>query len=546
MTSDDELLEVVEELEKRKKWEYWKNNPEAFINECLYIYPKDAALGKIKLKINKAQKLVVDEFTRQMDSQGYVRLIISKYRQAGFSTISSALIFHRALFYNSTRAVIISLDKPTTESIFSMSKTFFEDLPKDIQPELSASNKREMKFVDNGSMYRCFTAGADNPGRGTTNTALLCDETAFFQSAEKVMAGLFQSISLSPGTIIIINSTSNGAQGVYYDLWNKAEQNLGNFKSLFVPWYIQDEYRIPVPDGIELTSEEQALKEEWDLDDEQIYWRRIKIAETSSILFKQEYPFTAQESFIQSGSNVFDVEVINQYIHSAPESVRKFNREYASFDEDIEGDLQVWEPPKRDKKYLIGADVAGGVGGDYSAAIVMDHDRNVVALYRNNRIDPVFFGHVLFYLGRWYNNCLLAPESNSIGLATIQQLHSMNYPNLYQQRKTANVKLGNDINSYGFKTTVSTKVPIISNLQAMIKDYDINIPSSLVLDELRNYILVGENNRMQAATGHYDDTVMALAITCEAYRTHSRSLTNQRFSFGELNQHTHADETNWL
>ena len=74
-------------------------------------------------------------------------MIISKYRQAGFSTISSALIFHRALFYNSTRAVIISLDKPTTESIFSMSKTFYEDLPKDIKPELSASNKREMKFV---------------------------------------------------------------------------------------------------------------------------------------------------------------------------------------------------------------------------------------------------------------------------------------------------------------------------------------------------------------------------------------------------------------
>ena len=546
MPSEDELLEAVEELEKRKQWEIWKNNPEAFINECLYIYPKDAALGKIKLKINSAQKIVVDEFNRQMEENGRVRMIISKYRQAGFSTISSALIFHRALFYQSTRAVIISLDKPTTESIFSMSKTFYEDLPKDIQPELSASNKREMKFVDNGSMYRCFTAGADNPGRGTTNTALLCDETAFFQSAEKVMAGLFQSISLSPGTIIIINSTSNGAQGVYYDLWHKAEQKLGNFTSLFVPWYIQDEYRIAVPDGLVFTSEEVKLKEEWNLDDEQIYWRRIKIAETSTILFKQEYPFTAQESFIQSGSNVFDVEVINQYMPSPPESIRRFNKEYASFDEDVEGDLQVWEPPKRESKYLIGADVAGGVGGDYSAAVVMDSERNIVAVYRNNRIDPVFFGHVLFYLGRWYNNCLLAPESNSIGLATIQQLYSMNYPNLYQQRKTANVNLGNDINSYGFKTTVSTKVPIISNLQAMIKDYDISIPSSLILSELKNYILVGENNRMQAAAGHHDDTVMATAIACEAYRTHGNSLTNRKFSFGEMNQHTYTDDTNWL
>ena len=38
MPSEDELLEAVEELEKRKQWEIWKNDPEAFINECLYIY----------------------------------------------------------------------------------------------------------------------------------------------------------------------------------------------------------------------------------------------------------------------------------------------------------------------------------------------------------------------------------------------------------------------------------------------------------------------------------------------------------------------------
>ncbi len=53
MSSDGELLKAVEELEKRKKWKYWKNNPSAFIDECLYIYPKDAALGKINLKRTK-------------------------------------------------------------------------------------------------------------------------------------------------------------------------------------------------------------------------------------------------------------------------------------------------------------------------------------------------------------------------------------------------------------------------------------------------------------------------------------------------------------
>ena len=538
--------DLLIELQKREQWERWKKDPELFIEECLYIYPKDPSRGKIKLHLNAAQKLVVDEFKKQMEEKGLVRMIISKYRQAGFSTIASALIFHRTVFYESTRAVIISLDKPTTESIFSMSQTFYEDMPEELQPGLKTSNKREMMFADNGSMFRCFTAGADHPGRGTTNTALLCDETAFFVNATKVMAGLFQSVSQSKGTIIIINSTSNGAQGVYYDLWNKAERGEGRFTPLFVPWFMQDEYALEVPDGEVFTPLERRIQTEWELSDEQLYWRKIKISETSSILFKQEYPFTAEESFIVSGSNVFDTETIKKYKPYPPESIRRFSNEYANFDEHEEGELEVWEPPSTKKKYIIGADVAGGVGGDYSVAIVMDSDRNIVSLYRNNRIDPVFFGKMLYFLGRWYNNCLIACESNSIGLATIQQMFSMNYPNIYQQRKTANTGYNHDINSFGFKTTVGTKGPMIANLQSMIKDEDLMIPSQMILDELRNYIVVGDNGKMTAAPGHHDDTVMALAIACEAYRTHSSSLTNKKFTFDETINYGYTDDTNWL
>jgi len=115
-----EIVELQEALEKREQWEHWKETPRDFIEECLKIYPKDASLGLISLKINTAQERVIIEFDKQMKDRGYVRLIVSKYRQAGFSTISSALIFWRTLFYENTKAVIISLDRPTTESIFAM------------------------------------------------------------------------------------------------------------------------------------------------------------------------------------------------------------------------------------------------------------------------------------------------------------------------------------------------------------------------------------------------------------------------------------------
>ena len=544
----EELATLQGELERRNKWKHWKKNPKDFIEECLYIYPKDTTKGLVSLKINSAQVLIVDEFNRQMKEVGYVRMIISKYRQAGFSTISSALIFWRALFYENTKAVIISLDRPTTESIFSMSQTFWEYLPDEIKPELDKSNIREMGFSSNNSKYRVFTAGADNPGRGTTNNALLCDEAAFFQSGERVLAGLFQSISLTKGSIIIINSTSNGAQGVYYDLWIKAEKGEGYFKPLFVPWFLQDEYKMPSPEGFVRDSEERKLVEKYDITNDQLFWRRIKISETSTQLFKQEYPFTAQESFIQSGRGVFDAEALAKYVPEDPTSIREYSEENSLFDINGEGSLQVWVAPNMEKKYIIGADVAQGVGGDYSTAVVMNSDREVVALYRNNRIDPSRFGSVLFYLGRWYNNCLLTCESNSIGIATLQQLHYMSYPNIYRQKKTANAQL-DIINTLGFKTTTATKAPIISNLQNMVKDFDIKIPSLTILDELRDYVVhqtITGGTKMGAAVGKHDDTVMALAICCEAYRTDGDRLTKNRFSWSETNQAEYADSTNWL
>ena len=544
MNPNKEAAQLLAELEKRKVWKRWKREPRAFIEEALMIYPKDADKGLIHLTVNKAQEVVVDEYIKQMKEIGYVRMIISKYRQAGFSTISSALIFHRTLFFKNTRAVIISLDKPTTESIFSMSKTFWENLPENVRPELGVSNKREMVFKENDSKFRLFTAGADIPGRGTTNNALLCDETAFFQNADKVMAGLFQSVALTKGSIIIINSTSNGAQGVYYDLWNKAEKGEGNFTPLFVPWYLQDEYKLKCPDNIELTPDEGRLKERWALDNEQIFWRRIKVAETSTAMFKQEYPFTAEESFLQSGSSVFSKETLDKYITIAPESIREYNDDYSAFDESNEGSLSIWQAPQKNSKYLIGADVALGVKGDYSVATVMNSEREVVAIYRSNITDPVRFGKILFYLGRWYNNGLICPEANSIGIATVQQLFGMNYPNLYQQRKTANTA-SDSINHLGFKTTTATRAPIISNLRRMIEDEDIAIPSSLIIEELRNFIIT-PSGKAEASVGHHDDMVMSLAITCEAYRTHGHSLTNQTFSWGEINSQYQAPDTKWL
>ncbi len=67
---------------------------------------------------------------------------------------------------------------------------------------------------------------------------------------------------------------------------------------VFIPWFIQAEYRKPVDELFEPTADEIALKERYGLDNEQLAWRRAKIIELGGIGdFRREYPCTAEEAF---------------------------------------------------------------------------------------------------------------------------------------------------------------------------------------------------------------------------------------------------------
>ena len=176
--------------------------------------------------------------------------------------------------------------------------------------------------------------------------------------------------------------------------------------------------------------------------------------------------------------------------------------------------------PNWDEPYVIAADVAQGVGQDYSVAVVMNADRHIVAMYRSNRVDPTLFGEALFYLGRMFNNALLCVESNSIGLATVERLRQMQYVNMYYQVKAA------DKNTYwtheeqmkpGFRTTQSTKPAIIALLQEAVREGDIYVPAKEIISEMKTYVS-NDNGKTEALEGTHDDTIMACAMALEVLR----------------------------
>jgi len=137
----------------------------------------------------------------------------------------------------------------------------------------------------------------------------------------------------------------------------------------------------------------------------------------------------------------------------------------------------------------------------------------------------------------------MAVESNSMGIATLQKLDSMEYANLYRQTKVANVS-NEEGERLGFRTTSSTKPAIIGNLKNLIENEAIMIPSPQINHELKDYNST-DTGKTEAAPGCYDDSVIALSICAEVMRTHWDRLSTNRISWRNRADWT-PDRTQWL
>ena len=542
--NNKEKLEALRELKRREKLAEYKDNFELFAKEQIKILPKDSSQGFQPFTFNSAQSIVNEQIEKQLKETGRVRAIILKARQMGLSTYATGRVFWKSYFNAYNKSVVMAHDTATSDALFSMSRNTIDNMPEQFKPKFKKSNAKEIMFEHNDSGYRLYTAGSPEAGRGTTPTIAHLSEVAFWTHDEKILAGMFQGISQAKGTEVILESTANGVGNAFHRLWQGAVKGENEYIPIFVPWFLMEEYRREAPEGFERTDKEEILVTRFKLDDDQLYWRRLKIAEGGEDKFRQEYPATADEAFIVSGANVFNIEKLAALVPQPILASKEFNFESNMMEDKDRGSIEIFKYPMFGDSFTIGADVSLGVGKDSSAAVVMNADREVCAVYRNNMIDPSKFGDLLFYLGRYYNNALLAVESNSMGIATLNRLTQMQYVNMYYQTKLANVSK-EEGNRIGWRTTSASKPAIIGFLKNAIEQEDIWIPSRVIIGELMNYV-ADESGKTNAIIGQNDDTVIALAIALEVIRTHGDKLTNTTVPFSQRMGNFQQIETTWI
>lgn len=384
------------------------NNPPDFARVFLRILDKDKQLKPFVW--NKAQA--------HFHANRTGRDLILKARQLGFSTYTQGEMFRRTVTSTQT-TITLAHDAETTQKLRRMADRFYEHCKfGDIQPLRKYANATLATYPEFDSTATIATAGNVETGRGDTYTEMHGSEVAFWKDAERIVAGAMQGGS----PIVTLESTPNGAQGFFYEKCMEALSGGGVWKLHFYPWWWDENYRVISDEPITYTEEEKALADKNGLDQSQIKWRRLKVAELGR-LFVQEYPEDVVSCFLTSGNSYFgDL----SGVFTAPP-----NAEY------IEG-----------HEYIAGLDFGQT---DFTAMPVFDkttkcqvdllHINKTEWSEQRRRIKQIY--------DKWHLKSVLA-EKNSIGAVNIEALREIG------------------VYAVPFETTNESKASIMSNMHELL------------------------------------------------------------------------------
>ena len=498
----------IEKSKYKKIINTFKTNLSLYAKHCLKIIDKQGKL--IPFEFNAAQQLLDEQINKQYEERGNVRILILKSRQTGISTYCQARGFWKTVSAQNQNAVVVSHLNESTKAIFGMVRNFYDNLPNPlVTPELKEHTNNSMAFT-HGSRWRIATARTGEVGRGWTTNYLHGSEVAFYPNSD-IIPGLLQTVPEAESEILL-ESTANGAGGWFYDACMRSLRGEGEWEICFIPWYMMPDYKRRIDPYFELEREEEDIKRMFDLSNEQIMFRRLKIQELGGEdLFRQEYPSTPQEAFLTTGRLFVEPKFIDQAAVECYTPVARYDVRDTELVPHAKGLLKIFENPKDSLRYCIGVDVAEGLEhGDYSVIQVLDHLGNQVATW-SGHVDPFDLAGIVCKIGIYYNKAWTLIERNNHGLTTIRKAQELNYPNLFVEQTVDDAYVDKMTRRAGFLTTSKTKPLIIDNLAHLLRQGESGIVDIELIDELRTYV-VDARGITNAQNGCYDDRIMAYAI----------------------------------
>ena len=539
---------AMDRAERRRLIKELRKDYKVFAKRCLKIKIKAGEISPFEF--NAAQEHIHNEIEDQLKRIGKVRKVLLKGRQQGGSTYVAGRYYKIVTETKGFSAFILSHEAKTTSRLFEMIQRYHKHCNPLLKPRAGKDSAQGMNFPKLDSGFELATAGNKETGRGFTSQLFHGSEVAFWPNADSILAGILQTLPDVPGSEVVLESTANGAGGIFYEYVQDALAGNGEYELIFVPWYWQPEYRATAPAGFTRTEEEDHLvklcrnhpdgpKYSHTLNNDQLMWRRNKVYELKSRdKFKQEYPCYIKEAFLFSGRPVFDPNHTEAALIECFSPSKIYRVSANAITENSMGEFYVWDEPKAGKRYAMGGDVAEGLEhGDFSCLDVVDEKGLQVAQWHGH-VAPDQLGEIANFIGRRYNKALVGIERNNHGLTTLTKLKDLGYPNIFIQEDLERRHGQKETKRMGWLTTSKSKPLIIDHLAALLRDGDAGIACKDTVDEMQSYI-IDEKGAFNARSGGFDDRVMSYAIAQEMVK----HLPTRRFSMPSQSAFVTADTT---
>lgn len=453
--------------------EYLKcaEDPIYFIETYCQIVTLDHGIQPFKLYECQKKKVKVIHENR--------KVILMEGRQQGKTTTSAAYILWYTLFSQKTVAILAN-KAPAAREVLHRYQIMYEYLPKWLQQGVTTWNKGDIK-LENGSIV--FTAATSASGiRGKSVNLLYVDEAAIIPNtiADQFFASVYPTISAGNTTKILLSSTPLGYNH-FWKFWNDAENNRNGFVPLFIPYW-------------EIPGRDEA-------------WANEQHRLLGDLKFNQEVLC----KFLGSSLTLINANTISQL---SPSPTVYANDGLDVYDKPI----SIKRGADKDHVYVIVADTAKGVGGDYSAFVVIDYSSvpyKVVAKYRDNKIAPMLYPSVIHKVARDYNDAFVLVEINSSEQVADILYNEYEYENVVMVNRSSHGQeissgFGGGKSQLGVLTDKKVKRVGCSTFKSLVEEKQLLIPDADIISEISTFIQV--KNSFAADDGYHDDLVMPLVL----------------------------------
>ena len=488
--------------------------------------------------------------------------IAIKHRQAGITTVSSAWITGQCVFASSKSPETIlcignklDISQQLVEKIgifldqvprWMWGSEYYSPDPKSEKNTKSIYKARNKQYIElfNGCRIHARSSG-ENAARGISAVSILIfDEAAFIQNGTTVYAQAVAATASVKDAKIIMVSTPNGKDALYYKTYVNALDKKNNYNPVEFKWF-QDLrynrylkwYRHNNDTGGNDEIVETVIGTKGEIEYNEERWRKLEregwiptspwyVSMCKS--FNNDSQKIAQElnvSFLGSSDNVVPVEVIEKQMKS---NVIQITDDWKLIDTLVK-ETWIWKDPIPGHRYICACDPSSGSGEDSTAIQIIDVDgvdENGIPCFEqvleyNGKVNGNEVGQLVDRYARIYNDALTVVECiGGYGDSVVLTLMDLGYPNLYydnpQMKNYTNQNLLKVQNAFeqqkqlpGFRTS-ALRLQMIANFVDMLKSNAFRVRSQRTINELDTWIF--KNGRPDHMDGSHDDLLTCLAM----------------------------------